>query len=235
MRTIVKGKNIDVPDHVRAVRRAQARPPRADPRRPQRRLVELSDRAAPQRRRLAHRRGHARHRRPDAADPRGRREPPGRRRRGRRQARAAGRRPPREAPPPGPARRGEGRSCAASRTAPREPGREPRIVKTKRFAIEPMFEEDAVARMEELGHQFFVFVDAENERVAILYRARRRRLRAHRADRRRRVHEPVEAARRPPSRPPLTPGAAPAGESRVGASPPVLAGLRASSARRRPR
>jgi hypothetical protein len=33
-----------------------------------------------------------------------------------------------------------------------------------------MFEEDAVARMEELGHSFFVFVDAETERIAILYR-----------------------------------------------------------------
>jgi putative sigma-54 modulation protein len=48
--------------------------------------------------------------------------------------------------------------------------RESRIVKTKRFAIEPMFEEDAATRMEELGHQFFVFVNAENERVNILYR-----------------------------------------------------------------
>ena len=37
-----------------------------------------------------------------------------------------------------------------------------RIVKTKRFAIEPMFEEDAVAQMEELGHVFFIFVNAEN-------------------------------------------------------------------------
>ncbi len=50
------------------------------------------------------------------------------------------------------------------------PRRETRIVKVKRFAIEPMFEEDAVAAMEELGHQFFVFVNAETERVAILYR-----------------------------------------------------------------
>ena len=47
-----------------------------------------------------------------------------------------------------------------------------RVVKLKRFGIEPMFEEDAVARMEELGHAFFVFVNAENERVAILYRRR---------------------------------------------------------------
>jgi len=45
-----------------------------------------------------------------------------------------------------------------------------RIVKVKRFAIEPMFEEDALARMEELGHAFFVFVNAEDERVAVLYR-----------------------------------------------------------------
>jgi putative sigma-54 modulation protein len=48
----------------------------------------------------------------------------------------------------------------------------PQVVKVKRFNIEPMFEEDAVARMEELGHSFFVFVNAEDEKVAILYRRR---------------------------------------------------------------
>jgi putative sigma-54 modulation protein len=48
--------------------------------------------------------------------------------------------------------------------------RDRQIVKTKRFAIEPMFEEDALTRMEELGHQFFVYVDAESERVHILYK-----------------------------------------------------------------
>jgi len=51
-----------------------------------------------------------------------------------------------------------------------ESGHERKIVKTKRFAIEPMFEEDAVAAMEDLGHDFYVFVNAENERVAVLYR-----------------------------------------------------------------
>jgi putative sigma-54 modulation protein len=51
-----------------------------------------------------------------------------------------------------------------------EGSRDRRIVKVKRFAIEPMFEEDALARMDELGHDFFVFVNAESERVAILYR-----------------------------------------------------------------
>ena len=34
----------------------------------------------------------------------------------------------------------------------------------------PMFEEDAITEMEELGHAFFVFLDAETEQVAVLYR-----------------------------------------------------------------
>jgi putative sigma-54 modulation protein len=46
----------------------------------------------------------------------------------------------------------------------------PQIVKVKRFDMQPMFEEDAITQMEELGHAFFVFVDAETERVAVLYR-----------------------------------------------------------------
>jgi putative sigma-54 modulation protein len=62
--------------------------------------------------------------------------------------------------------------AAAAERAP-EPDESPgRVVKVKRFGIEPMFEEDAVARMEELGHAFFVFVNAEDERIAILYRRR---------------------------------------------------------------
>jgi putative sigma-54 modulation protein len=44
------------------------------------------------------------------------------------------------------------------------------VVKTKRFAIEPMFEEDAVQRMEELGHHFFIFVNAESEKICVLYK-----------------------------------------------------------------
>jgi putative sigma-54 modulation protein len=46
----------------------------------------------------------------------------------------------------------------------------PRIVKVKRFAIEPMFEEDAVERLEELEHSFYVFVNAETEHLAVLYK-----------------------------------------------------------------
>ena len=48
----------------------------------------------------------------------------------------------------------------------------PSVVKIKRFDMQPMFEEDAIAQMEELGHAFFVFLDAETEDVAVLYRRR---------------------------------------------------------------
>ncbi len=51
-----------------------------------------------------------------------------------------------------------------------ERARERRIVKTKRFGIEPMFEEDALAEMEDLGHSFYLFVNAETERLNVLYR-----------------------------------------------------------------
>lgn len=50
-----------------------------------------------------------------------------------------------------------------------EDGR-PQVVKTKRFDMLPMFEEDAIAQMEELGHAFFVFLDAETEQVSVVYR-----------------------------------------------------------------
>ncbi|MGH2357154.1 MAG: ribosome hibernation-promoting factor, HPF/YfiA family [Candidatus Limnocylindria bacterium] len=44
------------------------------------------------------------------------------------------------------------------------------VVKMKRFAMPPMFEEDAITRMEELGHAFFVFHNAETDEVAVVYR-----------------------------------------------------------------
>lgn len=46
------------------------------------------------------------------------------------------------------------------------------VVKLKRFDMVPMFEEDAIARIEELGHAFFVFLNAETDAVSILYRRR---------------------------------------------------------------
>ena len=51
-----------------------------------------------------------------------------------------------------------------------EAPRGPSVVKIKRFDMVPMFEEDAIARMEELGHAFFVFLNAETERIGVVYR-----------------------------------------------------------------
>lgn len=44
------------------------------------------------------------------------------------------------------------------------------VVKVKRFDMVPMFEEDAVARMDELGHAFFVFLNAETSGICVIYR-----------------------------------------------------------------
>ena len=46
----------------------------------------------------------------------------------------------------------------------------PRIVRTKRFAIKPMTEEEAVLQLEMLGHSFFVFRNSETDEVNVLYR-----------------------------------------------------------------
>jgi putative sigma-54 modulation protein len=43
-------------------------------------------------------------------------------------------------------------------------------VKVKRFDMVPMFEEDAILRMDELGHTFFVFLNAEGGSVGVVYR-----------------------------------------------------------------
>lgn len=47
---------------------------------------------------------------------------------------------------------------------------EPRIVKTKRFAIKPMLPDEAVLQMNLLGHDFFVFTNAESNQANVVYR-----------------------------------------------------------------
>ena len=48
----------------------------------------------------------------------------------------------------------------------------PSVVRIKRFDMVPMFEEDAIARMDELGHAFFVFLNAESDGICVVYRRR---------------------------------------------------------------
>ncbi len=45
-----------------------------------------------------------------------------------------------------------------------------RIVRSKRFDIKPMYPEDACVQMELLGHNFFVFCNAETDEVNVVYK-----------------------------------------------------------------
>ena len=45
-----------------------------------------------------------------------------------------------------------------------------KIIRTKRFGIRPMFPEDACVQMELLGHNFFVFSNAETDEVNVVYK-----------------------------------------------------------------
>jgi putative sigma-54 modulation protein len=45
-----------------------------------------------------------------------------------------------------------------------------KIVKTKRFAMKPMSADEAVLQMDLLGHNFFVFMNAESNEVNVVYK-----------------------------------------------------------------
>lgn len=47
---------------------------------------------------------------------------------------------------------------------------EVKIVRTKKFDIKPMYAEDACVQMELLGHNFFVFINAETDQVNVVYK-----------------------------------------------------------------
>ena len=51
-----------------------------------------------------------------------------------------------------------------------EDDEEPKIVKTKRFAMKPMPVEEAVLQMELLGHNFFMFYNADSDEVNVVYK-----------------------------------------------------------------
>jgi putative sigma-54 modulation protein len=69
-----------------------------------------------------------------------------------------------------------GRRRRASRQAPDEGipmTEEPQIVRTKQFAVKPMSPEEAILQLELVGHDFFVFRNADSEEVNIVYRRRK--------------------------------------------------------------
>ena len=45
-----------------------------------------------------------------------------------------------------------------------------KIVRTKQFDIKPMYPEDACIQMELLGHDFYVFMNAETDQVNVVYK-----------------------------------------------------------------
>lgn len=47
---------------------------------------------------------------------------------------------------------------------------DPQIVRTKQFAVKPMTAEEAVLQLELVGHDFFVFRNADSDAINVLYR-----------------------------------------------------------------
>ena len=45
-----------------------------------------------------------------------------------------------------------------------------RIIRSKKFAVKPMDAEEACIQMELLGHNFFVFRNAETDEVNVVYK-----------------------------------------------------------------
>ncbi len=46
----------------------------------------------------------------------------------------------------------------------------PEVVKVKRFLLKPMDLEEAILQMELLGHDFFIFRDAESDKIEVVYK-----------------------------------------------------------------
>ncbi len=70
-------------------------------------------------------------------------------------------------------RSARGAAAAGAETIPVVPDEEsPVIVKTKQFAVKPMTPEEAVLQLELIGHDFFVFQNADTTDVNVVYRRR---------------------------------------------------------------
>ena len=66
--------------------------------------------------------------------------------------------------------KGRGNPLARGKFNQPEQHSERKVIRTKRFIIEPMSLEDAIENMERLGHNFFLFLDADAEELRLLYR-----------------------------------------------------------------
>jgi len=68
--------------------------------------------------------------------------------------------------------KGRGSSLARSGFSEEVAEEQPRgkVIKTKRFAVKPMPVDEAIGQMELLGHDFFLFFNADSENLNLLYR-----------------------------------------------------------------
>lgn len=51
-----------------------------------------------------------------------------------------------------------------------EEEQEGKVVKTKKFPVKPMFQEEAILQMELVGHNFFVYKEAETNEIRVIYK-----------------------------------------------------------------
>jgi putative sigma-54 modulation protein len=67
--------------------------------------------------------------------------------------------------------RGRGNPQVRGKFNHEEPAEPPKkIVKTKKFIIEPMTAEEAINQMERLSHDFFIYIDDKSDEVRLIYR-----------------------------------------------------------------
>lgn len=71
---------------------------------------------------------------------------------------------------PTPAEAAADGSLPATEPAAHDGGSQPRIVRTKRFALQPMLPEDAALQLELLDHEFYVFTNAATGGCNVVYR-----------------------------------------------------------------
>jgi len=53
-----------------------------------------------------------------------------------------------------------------------EDGKPARVVRSKRFAMKPMDVDEAIDQLELLGHEFFLFLNSDEEQLNVVYRRR---------------------------------------------------------------
>lgn len=66
--------------------------------------------------------------------------------------------------------KGRGNPLARGKFSESEQTGDRKVVRTKRFLVEPMALEEAIENMERLGHNFFLFFDDDTAEVRLLYR-----------------------------------------------------------------